>query len=97
MTKTRVEQTKRVNRLLADKMMDRIDHALGRPIDPLAPTYRDHFAAPIDPPCIAAELALSPFWDDCGKTLGQHYFCVNQKGREALAAYLEREFSEARR
>ncbi|TIO14013.1 MAG: hypothetical protein E5X86_26545 [Mesorhizobium sp.] len=33
-----------VNRWFADKAIDYIDHALGRPIYPLRETYRNHFA-----------------------------------------------------
>lgn len=32
-----------VNRYLKDKAMDHIDHALGRPVDPLRESYRNHF------------------------------------------------------
>ena len=32
--------TRSVNRYLEDKGMDRIDHALGRPVDPMRETYR---------------------------------------------------------
>lgn len=40
--------TRGVNRSLADPQMDDIDHALGRPRDPLGETYRNHYVAPAD-------------------------------------------------
>ncbi|WP_319533384.1 hypothetical protein [uncultured Cohaesibacter sp.] len=34
-----------VNRSLDDKAMDAIDHALGRPVDPMSESYRNYYCA----------------------------------------------------
>lgn len=39
-----MKENPHVNRCLSNKHFDRIDHALGRPVDPLGETYRDHYA-----------------------------------------------------
>jgi len=75
---------KPINRYLADKMMDHIDHALGRPLDPLAETYRNFYATD---GALANEMAASPFWTE-GKRSRMRNFCVTRAGREALAAHL---------
>lgn len=76
-----------VNRCLKDKSMDNIDHALGRPFDPLAETYRSHFV------CVGAladEMAASPYWSEANTlTGGQRAFLVTHAGREALSAHLK--------
>ena len=76
-----------VNRYLADKAMDHIDHALGRPLDPMGETHRHHYAANRDGP-IAAEMRASPHWTN-GSTVGDIvFFYVTDEGRTALAAHL---------
>lgn len=76
-----------VNRVLKDKFMNRIDHALGRPVNPLAATYREYFAAGKDSQ-IAADMAASPHWE-AGAVKGDlHWFYVSRAGREALHAHL---------
>jgi hypothetical protein len=77
-----------VNRELADKAMNRIDHALGRPLDPLAETYRNHYALHADSPGVD-EFRASPHWDCPGEFIGMVYFRVNAAGRRALAAHLK--------
>lgn len=79
-----------VNRDLADKTMNRIDHALGRPLDPLAETYREYYAVDADSEQ-AAEFRASPHWDE-GRAVpgGLTYFHPTVAGRQALAAYLKR-------
>lgn len=80
-----------VNRSLADKAMDKIDHALGRPLDPLKETYRDHYAVDKDS-AIAAEFRDSPHWEE-GRASGLNqkmaWFYVTDAGRSALASYLK--------
>jgi hypothetical protein len=79
---------KPVNRYLKDKDMDRIDHALGRPLDPMGETYRSYFAAG---GTIADELAASPHWEAGARTVGDgslRYFYVTREGRKALAEHL---------
>lgn len=79
-----------VNRCLKDKNMDHIDHALGRPLDPTAETYRNYFST--DDSSLASEMALSPLWTDGGCRQGpriMRYFHVTDAGRLALADYLK--------
>lgn len=78
--------TPTVNRYLKDKAMDRIDHALGRPVDPMGKTYRDHYAT--DSAERIAELTASPYWKPGGQAGGMQFFYVTQAGREALAVHL---------
>ncbi|RAI45270.1 hypothetical protein [Rhodoplanes roseus] len=78
--------TLRVNRCLADEAMEAIDHALGRPLDPLVETHRNYFAAP---PVLAAQFAATPHWDVGSPMPGGIVSCrVTEEGRRALAAYL---------
>lgn len=76
------------NRHLKDKAMDNIDHALGRPYDPMdAGNYRNRFA--ICDPSRIAEFRASPYWDE-GHTVGDMtLFHVTEKGRGALAKHLK--------
>ncbi|WP_323009502.1 hypothetical protein [Paracoccus sp. (in: a-proteobacteria)] len=76
-----------VNRYLKDKAMDRIDHALGRPLNPLAKTYRDHYAAGADGD-IARDMAASPHWKAGGSDGQMQWFFVTREGREALRDHL---------
>jgi len=76
-----------VNRYLKDKDMDRIDHALGRPLDPTGETYRDHFAVSSEKD--KAYFRASAFWIE-GHTLdGITWFHVSGIGRLALEAHLK--------
>lgn len=76
-----------VNRYLKTKAMDRIDHALGRPLDPLGETYRNYYTASgIE----AVSMAVSPFWIE-GRRIpgGLRCFAVTDEGRRALATHLQ--------
>lgn len=75
-----------VNRWLEDKAMDNIDHALGRPVDPMGETYRDHFATGGR---LADAMAASPNWEECGRHGDMRFFGVTLAGRQALAAHLK--------
>ena len=66
----------KVNRYLKDKAMDRIDHALGRPLNPLAETFRNHFAVEAED-TFAAEMRTSPHWDG-GDATGRMAFSTSQ-------------------
>ncbi|WP_315920374.1 hypothetical protein [Mesorhizobium sp. SP-1A] len=77
-----------VNRYLADKAMDRIDHALGRPIWPLRETYRNHYATDATG-TLAIDFASSPLWERVGRSGDMAFFAVTNAGRTALARYLE--------
>lgn len=81
----------RVNRCLKDKAMDHIDHALGRPLDPMAETYRDHFAC--DPDSAEAKaFRASPFWAEAkpaGWANTMAFFYVTDEGRAALRDHLK--------
>lgn len=74
-----------VNRYLNDKAMDRIDHALGRPVDVLGTTYRNFYATGGD---LADEMAVSPYWAEGRRGNDMRYFAVTDDGRMALAAHL---------
>ncbi|WP_299945275.1 hypothetical protein [uncultured Ruegeria sp.] len=78
-----------VNRCLKDKSMGRIDHALGRPVNPLGDTFRDHFATDIDAP-EAYDMARSPYWH-MGRKIegGMVFFHVTKHGRIALSDHLQ--------
>lgn len=78
-----------INRYLTDKALDRMDHALGRPMWPLKETYRNHYAIGIES-MMAAEFAWSPHWNFDGVSdCGMAYFSVTDAGRQALAAWLK--------
>ncbi|MEZ0003822.1 hypothetical protein [Sinorhizobium fredii] len=76
-----------VNRYLKDKSMDHIDHALGRPVDPMGETYRNHFATGVSSPEAKASGA-SKNWELDGLVRGMAYFSVTDAGRKALADHL---------
>lgn len=71
-----------VNRYLKNKAMDAIDHALGRPVDPMGETYRNYFAA------TGYGFQGNPHWVR-GKVDGNMAFWhVTKAGRKALANHL---------
>ena len=77
-----------VNRYLDDKAMDHIDHALGRPVDPMGETYRNYFA--IDSDCaLADQFRSSGHWHERGGVDTISYFTVTKEGRAALADHLK--------
>lgn len=77
-----------VNRYLEDKAMDHIDHALGRPVDPTAETYRNYFYV-IGDTDLRREMTASPHWQGDGKGGDGEYFSVTDEGRATLAAHLK--------
>jgi hypothetical protein len=77
-----------VNRYLTNKAFDHIDHALGRPVNPLAGSYRNYFATSADS-VDAKAFAVSDYWERGGIDNGMAYFNVTQAGRLALRAHLE--------
>lgn len=77
-----------VNRCLADKAMDHLDHALGRPTFPLRESYRNYFATGIDS-ALADEFDASPYWHLNGVDGSMAYFSVTSAGRRALLDHLE--------
>lgn len=56
----------RVNRYLKDKAMDRMDHALGCPVDPMQETFRNYYVVgddnPTEIPLLLAD--AEAFWPD---------------------------------
>ena len=81
--------SRQVNRYLKDKAMDRIDHALGRPVDPMGESHRNYFAVEPDSD-IAAAFDASPFWHRNGKSgSGMAYYHVTAEGRQALKRHLK--------
>lgn len=85
-----------VNRYLEDKAMDHIDHALGRPVDPLAETYRNYFYVVGDTD-LRRHMAASPHWQSAGEVTGGEYFIVTDAGRQALAEHLKAIGDKSRR
>lgn len=77
-----------VNRSLDDKAFDRIDHALARPVDPMAKTYREYFATDKDGEQAAAFRA-SPHWIEGRNDGRMAWFFVTQEGRAALRDHLK--------
>jgi hypothetical protein len=77
-----------VNRYLENKAMDHIDHALGRPVDPRAETYRNYFYV-IGDTDLRRGMASSPHWESAGTTGEGEYFSVTDEGRSALADHLK--------
>lgn len=76
-----------VNRYLKDKAFDHIDHALGRPVDPMAETYRNHYAVNVGSPEVDT-MSASPYWRDLGRNGQLYIFAVTIQGREALRNHL---------
>jgi len=66
--------------------MDHIDHALGRPLDPMTESYRNYFAVSGGP--LADEMAASPFWHEGRPSGTMRFFAVTDEGRKALASHL---------
>ncbi|WP_313443177.1 hypothetical protein [Novosphingobium sp.] len=77
-----------VDRYLENKAMDHIDHALGRPVDPLAESYRNYFYV-IGDTDLRRDMAASPHWEGDGKGGEGEYFFITDEGRAALAAHLK--------
>lgn len=82
--------SRQVNRSLKDKGMDHIDHALGRPVDPMVESYRNYFATSAGSK-EALAFASSPYWDTHGSTEPSRmvYFFVTEAGRKALKQHLK--------
>ena len=75
---------------IIDPMLDDVDHALGRPDDPLGRTYRNYYALEAD--CdLAGKLRASPFWKEGNRAPGSDMtvFHVTDAGRRALDAHLK--------
>ena len=78
-----------VNRYLKDKAFDHIDHAIGRPVDPMRESYRNYFATDANSE-LAAQFNDSPFWRCNGTSVcGMAYFSVTEVGRAALRDHLK--------
>lgn len=75
-----------VNRQLKDDAFDHIDHALGRPPNPLANTFRNYFA--VEEGTDAESFRASPHWQCDGLRGNMLYFSVTDAGRKALRDYL---------
>jgi len=83
-----VDNQPTVNRYLEDKAMDHIDHALGRPLNPMGKTYRNHFA--IDRASdLAHQFRESPHWHESSEDGSMTYFTVTPEGRAALRYHLK--------
>lgn len=76
-----------VNRRLDREDMDHIDHALGRPVDPLGETYRNNYAIYADTPD-EKHFRNSPYWTLAAERGDMRFYRVNDAGRAALAEHL---------
>jgi len=82
---------KSVNRSLDDPRLDDVDHALGRPRNPLKASYRNHYAAGSNSD--ECEFMKSSDWWQEWASRSDHQlttFVVTQAGRKALADYLNK-------
>ncbi|MEC9433989.1 MAG: hypothetical protein VYD87_13890 [Pseudomonadota bacterium] len=79
-----------VNRHLADPAMDDIDHALGRPLDPMGETYRNRYAVDADDAVRISKMRKDPHWIGPSAARGVVMFSVSRAGREVLSSYLRR-------
>lgn len=77
-----------VNRYLENKAMDHIDHALGRPVEPMEETFRNYFYV-IGDTELRRHMEQSDHWSCTGRTNDGAYFAVTDAGRAALAAHLK--------
>ncbi|MBB3808795.1 hypothetical protein [Pseudochelatococcus contaminans] len=77
-----------INRYLEDEHMDRIDHALGRPLDPMAETYRNHYVTDANG-TEAEEMRASPLWRGGNDVTGMATFHVTGDGCKALTDHLK--------
>ncbi len=81
----------RVDRYLENQAMDHIDHALGRPLDPLGETYRNFYATG------SRRFDGDPNWTLVEITKGgTRVYSVTDEGRQALAEYLKASGSKHR-
>lgn len=78
-----------MNRYLEDGDLDDVDHALGRPKDPLGETYRNYYCLDASGP-LAKRMRASEWWEEgCTINEGRNaIFHVTGEGRKALAKYL---------
>jgi hypothetical protein len=75
-----------VNRSLKDDHFNRIDHALGRPVDPMVESYRNYFA--VYEGKTAQSFRASPHWKFNGGRFEMLSFSVTDAGRAALCEHL---------
>jgi hypothetical protein len=77
-----------VNRSLEDKAMDNIDHALGRPLDPMGKTHRNFYCEDSGSE-LARKFRESPFWYEDSIRHESSWFMVTDEGRAALRDHLK--------
>ncbi|MBO9427918.1 hypothetical protein [Sulfitobacter sp. R18_1] len=79
---------KAINRSLKNSAFNEMDHALGRPVNPLTSSYRNFFCVGFDSPR-GKEMDASPYWDRVSSSDGSVTgFTVNEDGRQALSDHL---------
>lgn len=76
-----------VNRYFHDKAIDRIDHALGRPLFPLLETNRNHYAVGVTD-LLVIEFSFSADWQRLGEQGTIAFFAVSDAGRRTLDRHL---------
>ena len=81
-------QNPSVNRSLANKILDHVDHALGRPTFPMKETYRNHYAISFNSP-YRWFFACSEFWQFDGLSDNMAFYSVTNAGRRALHDHIQ--------
>ena len=84
------------NRSLADKHMDSLDHALGRPTTPTGETTRNFFGVEIGGDDALA-MMRNPHWKHTRDFMGTSGFAVSDEGKAALASYLKDNWTPPKR
>ena len=84
------------NRSLADKGMDALDHALGRPTNPHSATTRNFFGVAVG--CNEAKaMKENPNFIHTRDFMGTSGFAVSDEGKVALSVYLKANWTPPRR
>ena len=76
------------NRNLNDSRIDALDHALGRPTNPLAECSRNFFGVSVGSDQ-AAKMKADPYWTHTRDFMGTSGFSVSPDGKKALYYYLK--------
>jgi len=86
------------NRSLADRRMNELDHAIGRPDCAMSSdgSDRNFFGVEIGS-TKAAEMIADPYWTHTRDFMGTSGFMVSSLGRKALGDYLKNNWTPPRR
>jgi hypothetical protein len=76
--------------------MDELDHALGRPDDPVLDTTRNFFGVGEDDACVD-DMKNNPHWKLSRVFMGTAGFVVSTEGKVALHEYLHKNWTPPKR